>query len=100
MLIGNVQPLAVAARILKPETLANVRKAPYNLQGWKILDRWAMNSPVRLKALEAAGEMVLLSRLLEQQNTEQTILVESLALREAGLMEHEILEQREIPTEL
>lgn len=100
MLIGNVQPLVVAARVLKPETLAEVRKAPYNLQGWKILDRWAMNSPERLKTLEADGEMVLLSRLLEQQNLEHTILVESLALREEGMMDHEILAQREIATEL
>lgn len=100
MLIGNVQPLVVAARVLKPETLAEVRKAPYNLQGWKILDRWAMNSPERLKALEADGEMVLLSRLLEQQNLEHTILVESQALREEGMMDHEILAQREIATEL
>lgn len=100
MLIGNVQPLVVAARVLRPETLAEVRKAPYNLQGWKILDRWAMNSPARLKALEADGEMVLLSRLLEQQNLEHTILVESLALREEGMMDHEILAQREIATEL
>lgn len=100
MLIGNVQLLVVAARVLKPETLAEVRKAPYNLQGWKILDRWAMNSPERLKALEADGAMVLLSRLLEQQNLEHTILMESLALREEGMMEHEILAQREIMTEL
>lgn len=100
MLIGNIQPLVVAARVLKPETLVKVRKTPYNPQGWKILDRWAMNSPERLKALEADGEMVLLSRLLEQQNIEQTILVESLALREEGLVEHEILAQREIATEL
>lgn len=100
MLIGNVQPLVVAARVLKPETLAEVRKAPYNLQGWKILDRWAMNSPERLKALEANGEMVLLSRLLEQQDLEHTILVESLALREEGMMDHEILAQREIAMEL
>lgn len=100
MLIGNVQPLEVAARVLKLETLMEVRKAPYNLQGWKILDRWAMNSPERLKALETTGEMVLLSRLLEQQNLEQTILLESLALADEGMMEHEILALREIATEL
>lgn len=100
MLIGNVQPLEVAARVLKLETLMEVRKAPYNLQGWKILDRWAMNSPERLKALETAGEMVLLSRLLGQQNLEQTILLESLALADEGMMEHEILALREIATEL
>ena len=100
MLIGNVQPLEVAGRVLKPETLMEVRKAPYNLQGWKILDRWAMNSPAQLKALETEGEVVLLSRLLEQQHLEQTILLESLALSEEGLMEHEILALREIATEL
>jgi len=100
MLIGNVQPLEVAARVLKSETLMEVRKAPYNLQGWKILDRWAMNSPEQLKALETAGEVVLLSRLLEQQNIEQTILLESLALSEEGMMEHEIMALREIATEL
>ena len=100
MLIGNTQLLVVAARVLKPETLAYVRKAPYDLQGWKILDRWAMNSPERLKALEAEGLIVFMNRLLDQQNLEQKILLESMMLREEGLMDHEILALNEIATEL
>lgn len=72
MIEGNPQPLAVAARVLQPETLAAVRGlADFSLQGWRILDRWALNSPDALRRLESEGEVVLLGRLLEQQRIEQ-----------------------------
>jgi hypothetical protein len=67
MLTGQPQPLEVASKTLKAETLKAVRSSPsYNLKGWKILDRWAFNTPDRLVALEAEGEVILLGRLLER----------------------------------
>lgn len=101
MLIGQQQPLSVAAQILKPTTIESVRRSPsFHLQGWKILDRWALNSPQKLLALEAQGEVILLGRLLEQQKIEHEILSQSLDQRRNGLTEHEILTSSEIRTEL
>jgi len=101
MLIGQQQPLELASKVLKPETLQAVRSSPsYNLQGWKILDRWAFNTPERLVALEAEGEVILLGRLLEQQTIEQSVLSQAYELLQAGNAPHEILAQNEINTEL
>lgn len=101
MLIGQQQPLEIASKILKAETLQAVRSSPsYSLQGWKILDRWAFNTPERLVALEAEGEVILLGRLLEQQTIEQNVLNQAFELLQAGSAAHEILSQNEINTEL
>ncbi|WP_247655471.1 hypothetical protein [Stutzerimonas frequens] len=101
MLTGQHQPLELAAKVLQNETLQAVRSSPsFNLQGWKILDRWAFNSPQELRALEDQGEVILLGRLLEQQQLEQQVLSRSLDQLQQGQMEHEILAQNEINTEL
>lgn len=102
MLIGQNQPLDIAKRILSTETLKKIARSPYNEQGWKIIDRWAMNSPEKLMKVMAEGEMILLSRLLEQQNIEFRILhlLESLKMKENGLAELEILEMHYVSTEL
>ncbi|WP_242540272.1 hypothetical protein [Trinickia mobilis] len=102
MLTGKTQPLEIAKKVLDPETIRSVNKAPYNRFGWAILDRWAFNSPDLLKNLEKEGEVVLLGRLLEQQETEQSALSTTAALEQqaAGTMPHEILQALEINTEL
>jgi len=72
MIEGNLQPLGIAAGVLKPETIAALRGlSDYSLRGWRILDRWALNSPGALHRMEDEGEVVLLGRLLEQQRIEQ-----------------------------
>jgi len=72
MIEGSAQPLGIAARVLRPETIATVRSlADYSLRGWRILDRWALNSPDELRRLESEGEVVLLGQLLKQQRIEQ-----------------------------
>lgn len=97
MIEGNPQPLAVAARVLKPETLAAVRGlADYSLRGWRILDRWALNSPDELHRLEAEGEMVLLGRVLEQQRIEQ----QAIDHQAVGVPELEALAIGKVRTEL
>lgn len=97
MIEGNLQPLAVAARVLKPETLAAVRGlADFSLQGWRILDRWALNSPGELHRLETEGEVVLLGRLLEQQRIEQL----AIDRQPVGVPELEALAIAKVQTEL
>ncbi|MGH8344946.1 MAG: hypothetical protein ACRES5_00020 [Pseudomonas sp.] len=97
MIDGNSQPLAVAARVLKPETLAAVRSlADYSLRAWRILDRWALNSPDELHRLEAEGEIVLLGRLLEQQRIEQR----AIDRQPVGVPEQEALAIAKVQTEL
>ncbi|GGM25513.1 hypothetical protein ACFQDN_21950 [Pseudomonas asuensis] len=101
MIIGQQQPLEIAAKQLKASTLRAVRKSPsFNHHGWKILDRWAFNSPEQLRKLEQEGEVILLGRLLEQQMLEQQILNETIQLRRQGMTEHEILAINEVNTEL
>ena len=101
MLIGQQQPLAIAAQVLKPATLQAVRRSPsFHLRGWKILDRWAFNSPEKLRALEAQGEVILLGRLLEQQQLEHQAMTAAAEQQREGLAEHEILAMHEINTEL
>lgn len=96
------QPLQFARQILSPSTIASVAKTPYNTYGWAILDRWAYNSPALLKQLETQGEVVLLGRLLDQQDAEQKALTteQAMAQRQQGAMPHEILQELEILTEL
>lgn len=101
MLTGQPQPLEIASETLKAETLQVVRSSPsYNLKGWNILDRWAFNTPDRLVALEAEGEVILLGRLLEQQTLEQNVLNQAVELLQTGSTAYEILAQSEISLEL
>jgi hypothetical protein len=100
MLEGNLKPLDVAKRVLLSETISSVRSEPYHLRGWMILDRWAMNSPAKLKALESEGEVVLLGRVLDQQEMEHAILLEAAEQLQQGVTEHEILTQNGVQTEL
>lgn len=101
MLTTSTQPLALAARVLMPATLEAVRRSPsFHLQGWKILDRWAVNSPQKLKALEKQGEVILLGRLLQQQEIEHQVLTAASSQQWSGMAEHEILAAHEIATEL
>lgn len=99
MIEGQSNPLDIAKRVLSTSTLRAAARTPYTRQGWKILDRWAMNSPEALKALEAQGEVVLLGRLLEQQTLETKVLEEN---QQAGshMAEHEILSMHQVETEL
>jgi hypothetical protein len=78
-----------------------IRQSPsYSLVGWRILDRWAMNTPEKLLDLESLGEVILLGKLLTQQQLEQEALSRSTGPEFHGLMPHEILAMNEIMTEL
>ena len=96
------QPLSISARVLKPSTIEAVRRSPsFHLRGWQILDRWALDSPRELKSLEAQGIVLLLGRLLEQQELEHRTLLEALGQPQwQGMAEHEILQQQEVRASL
>ena len=102
MLIDH-KPLKIASGSLAVTTIESVlRSTSYHACGWQILDRWALNSPGRLRVLEAQGELLLLGRLLEQQIVEHKALISPLGLAQQGdgLAEHEVLALWGISTEL
>jgi hypothetical protein len=100
MLEGNPPPLAIAARVLAPDTLCALRRHPYHLAAWRIADRWAVDQPERLRALEAEGEIFVLIRLLEQQQLEHEALLDSSEALCTGLSPTDILLQRGIELRL
>lgn len=98
---GQHTPLDLAKQVLMAETIEEVRRLPsFHLRGWKILDRWALHSPAKVRELEQQGEVVLLGRLLEQQNLEHKVLVDAIDLLNSGTAEHEVLAMHDIQTEL
>lgn len=96
-------PLTIAANVLARSSIQSVLRSPsYHARGWQILDRWAISGPEQLRKLEADGEVIMLGRLLEQQEIEHQVLSSTAALeqRRNGLAEHEVLALHEISTEL
>jgi hypothetical protein len=100
MLEGQLKPLDVAKRVLNADTISSVRQSPFHHRAWTILDRWALNTPQQLKALEAEGEVVLLGRLLDQQTAEHEALLDASEMLSTGTSEHEVLTMANISTEL
>lgn len=100
MIEKDAQPLSVARRVLGIEALAVIGRAPFTRRGWAILDRWAMNSPASLRALEAQGLHALQSRLLAQQEREADALLAYSDQAAAGVPELELLQLAGIDTEL
>lgn len=102
-MLSDSTPLSIAANVLARATIESVlRSTSYHARGWQILDRWAFNSPERLRSLEAEGEILLLGRLLEQQGIEHQVVSSTvgLELHSSGLAEHEVLALHDINTEL
>ena len=102
-MLSNSAPLSIAANVLARATLESVLRSPsYHARGWQILDRWAFSCPEQLRRLEADGEVILLGRLLEQQEIEHRVLSSTAGLEQCshGLAEHEVLALHEIRTKL
>ncbi|MNI16356.1 hypothetical protein D3C73_696860 [compost metagenome] len=96
-------PLSIAANVLASATIESIRRSPsYHVRGWQILDRWAFSCPEQLLRLEADGEIILLGRLLEQQEIEHQVLSSMAGLEQSshGLAEYEVLALHEIRTKL
>jgi hypothetical protein len=99
MLTYDDQPLSIARGVLEPASIAAFRMYPFNFHGWKILDRWAFNSPEKLRELEQQGLIKLMSRVLDQQHAELEALIDAMRHSD-GLAEHEVMAMHEIRTEL
>lgn len=94
----KVRPvLSIAAQVLSSSTIEHVCRQPFNVYGWRILDRWAYNAPEQLRVLEGKGIVVLLNRLLEQQRREFDVLTSP---RDTHLSGMEKLQLHEIQAEL
>lgn len=95
--------LSIAANVLMRATIESVLRSPsYHARGWQILDRWAFNCPARLRSLEAEGEILLLGRLLEQQDIEHQVVSSTVGLElfSRGLVEHEVLALHDVNMQL
>ena len=95
MIEGPTNPLEIASRVLKLETSHLVNETPsINSRGMSILDRWALNEPEKLKALETHSQSGLLMRVIGQQLKEAQVLEspEGLEMLRKGLAAHEVLE--------
>ena len=80
----------MASQTLSAETMQELRRGnEVNYQGWKILDRWAVNSPDELKMLEAQGFPILFHYLSLQQEEELEAILKN---QDTSLAEHEVLE--------
>ena len=104
MQTGQPRLLQAAQKILKHETIMEIINQPaFNRFGWAILDRWAINSPEKLKELENNKRITMIMILaLTQQAKEMEILTSDAGLEQqrTGLTPHEILEMRGVSTEL
>ncbi|WP_439877352.1 hypothetical protein [Pseudomonas prosekii] len=102
-MFSDCPPLSLAANVLASSSIQSVlRSSSYHARGWQILDRWAVNCPDQLRNLEADGEVIMLGRLLEQQEIEHEVLSSTAGLEQCsqGLAEHEVLALHETRTEL
>ena len=98
MLDRPTYPLEIARKVLRPETIND----GYTSLGYSILDRWALNSPEKLKMLEAMGTLDLLVTL-DQQATIENRALSSETARQAslrGMSDSEILESMGIDMNL
>ena len=102
MLDRQTYPLEIARKVLKPETINDVRSGGYTSLGYSILDRWALNSPDELKRLEAEGNLALQIRLDQQQAIEKRTLCNESARQASlrGMSDSEILESMGIDMSL
>ena len=102
MLDRQTFPLEIARKVLKPETINDVRSGGYTSLGYSILDRWALNSPEDLKKLEAMGDIPFMVKLYGQQQKEAEALSSETSRQASlrGMSDSEILESMGIDMRL
>ena len=102
MLDSQTYPLEIARKVLKPETINDVRSGGYTSLGYSILDRWALNSPEDLKKLEAMGDIPFMVKLYGQQQKEAEALSSETSRQASlrGMSDSEILESMGIDMRL
>ena len=102
MLDRQNYPLEIARKVLRPETIFEVRSGIFSSLGYSILDRWALNQPEELKKLEAMGKFDFDLKLYGQQQTEARALSSETARQASlrGMSDSEILESMGIDMSL
>ena len=102
MLDRQTAPLEIACGILKSETVRAILEDGYTITAYRILDRWALNSPDALMRLEAQGIMAFEERLNSQLEMEIDAYNSESARRafEQGWSVYEFYEAAGINTEL
>mgnify|MGYP007135564570 CR=1 FL=1 len=102
MLDRQNYPLEIARKVLRPETISEVRSGIFSSLGYSILDRWALNQPEELKKLEAMGNFDFDLKLYGQQQTEARALSSETARLASlrGMSDSEILESMGIDMSL
>ena len=102
MIEGRTAPLEIARRVLKPETIRQLKKDGFPNSAYLILDRWALNSPDLLKTWEAKDSFDLLTRLEQQMSLEKRTLTSDTAweMSQRGMSDWEILSELGVDTEL
>lgn len=102
MLDRQTYPLEIARKVLKPETINDVRSGGYTSLGYSILDRWALNSPEELRKLEAPRESGLRSEGVRPaaDGSESLEQRDSAAVSLRGMLDWEILESMGIDMNL
>lgn len=94
MLDRQTYPLEIARKVLKPEMIREVKSGGFSNSAYLILDRWALNSPEKLRKLEMEGDLALLVRLDQQQTLEKRTLSSESARQASlrGMSDFEILQ--------
>ena len=102
MLVGKTPPLAIARKVLKPETIREFLADEFPPSASLILDRWALNSPEILRAFEAKNSFHLILRLDQQTTWESRALNSDTAweMSQRGMSDWEILSELGVDTEL
>jgi len=100
MFTSDAQSLEIASRVLSKDDLLALVRLGVNKRGRLILDRWALDSSVRLRAWSEQGLVKLKDRILEQQEIEGHAIETYVAEHGTALADHEILALREIATQL
>ena len=102
MLDRQTAPLEIARKVLRPETIREVRNAAFTNSAYLILDRWALNQPDDLRRLEAMNTLGLIVTLSQQQAREANVLNSDSAWEASrqGMSDWEILQNAGIDTSL
>lgn len=86
------QPLDLAARVLRPDVMAEFRRLLEGVREWGVLDRWARNHPEKLMRLSVKDFRYLLIRVIDQARREFEAQDKVQEMRKNGISEHEALE--------
>jgi hypothetical protein len=98
MLDRQTSPLEIAETVLRPATIRKIRRSDLSDSAYKILDRWALNDPDKLRRMEQDGITGLMQLADEQHRKEADVLNSESAqwARSNGWRNFDILQAAEV----